>query len=101
MSAPSTPMVLRLLAEQRKRCLATILTNAEASTWWTSLDTAEQQTFRDQVRSALGSFYDLARDIVKVSEEDTTGAMQNELALDLIRSIHAQQQVLAQHITRS
>lgn len=80
--------VLRLLGEQRKRCLATILTAAEASSWWPRLSDPQQAQFRDQVRAALAVFYDLTRDVVKVTEDD---GIRNELALDLIRSIHSQQ----------
>lgn len=87
MSGTATPMVMRLLAEQRKRCLATILTSAESSSWWTRLSEAQQSHFRDQVRSALAVFYDLTRDVIKVTDDDT---MRNDLALDLIRSVHTQ-----------
>ncbi len=80
--------VLRLLGEQRKRCFATIMGGAETSPWWGSLNPGEQAQFREQVRSALAVFYDLTRDVVKVTEDD---GIRNELALDLIRSIHSQQ----------
>jgi hypothetical protein len=83
-----TPLVVRLLSEQRKRCLATILTAAESSPWWPRLSDGQQSAYRDQVRAALSIFYDLARDILKVTEDDT---VRNELALQLIRSVHAQQ----------
>jgi hypothetical protein len=85
---PSTaPLVVRLLAEQRKRCLATILTSAENSLWWARLSDTQQTTYRDQVRAALAVFYDLTRDLLKVTEDDS---MRNDLALDLIRSMHTQ-----------
>lgn len=80
--------VMRLLAEQRKRCLATILTSAEGSPWWSTLTGPQQHTYRDQVRAALAVFYDLTRDVIKVTEDDS---VRNDLALDLIRSIHSQQ----------
>jgi hypothetical protein len=82
------PLVVRLMAEQRKRCLATILNSAEQSPWWSLLTSAQQDAYRDQVRSALAIFYDLARDVIKVSDDDT---VRNDLALDLIRSVHSQQ----------
>lgn len=95
MSSNGTPMVMRLLAEQRKRCLATILTGTENSPWWKDLTEHQQQVFRDQIRSAIAVFYDLARDVIKVSEDD---GVRNELALDLIRSLHTQQQKIAEHL---
>lgn len=88
MSASGPPLVVRLMAEQRKRCLATILNSAETSPWWNRLSETQQNTYRDQVRQALAVFYDLARDVIKVSDEDTT---RNDLALDLIRAVHSQQ----------
>lgn len=80
--------VMKLLGEQRKRCFATILTGAESSPWWGKLTPAQQQTHRDNVRSALTIFYDLTRDIVKITDEDDV--IRNEHALDLIRAVHAQ-----------
>lgn len=87
MSNTTAPLVVRLLAEQRKRCLATILTSAECSPWWTRLSDTQQSAYRDQVRAALAVFYDLTRDLLKVTEDDS---MRNDLALDLIRSMHTQ-----------
>jgi hypothetical protein len=88
MGANGPPLVVRLMAEQRKRCLATILNSAESSPWWTKLTAAQQDAYRDQVRHALAIFYDLVRDVIKVSDDD---AVRNDLALDLIRSVHSQQ----------
>jgi hypothetical protein len=91
----STPVVLRLLAEQRKRCLATILNAAESSPWWSRLSDTQQNAHRDQVRAALAVFYDLTRDLVKVTEDDS---MRNDLALELIRSIHHQQVAIREQL---
>lgn len=88
MTGNATPLVVRLMAEQRKRCLATILNSAEQSPWWGKLTAVQQDTYRDQVRTALAVFYDLARDVIKVTDDDT---VRNDLALDLIRSVHSQQ----------
>jgi hypothetical protein len=79
---------MRLLGEQRKRCYATILTSAETSPWWSKLTATQQQTYRENVRSALTIFYDLTRDIVKISDEDE--ALRNQHALELIRAVHTQ-----------
>ncbi len=85
---PGQSVVVQLLAEQRKRCMATIFTASENSTWWGRLSNEQQTQFKDQVRAALTVFYDLTRDLVKVTSADVD---RNELALDLIRSIHSQQ----------
>lgn len=86
--------VMRLLGEQRKRCYATILTSAETAPWWGRLSSAQQQTYRENVRSALTIFYDLTRDIVKISDEDD--ALRNEHTLDVIRAIHTQTTTIAE-----
>ncbi len=91
----ATPVVVRLLSEQRKRCLATILNAAESTPWWSTLSANQQQTYREQVRSALSIFYDLARDVVKVSDDD---GLRNDLALDLIRAVHNQQRELVERL---
>ncbi len=94
MSGPN-PVVIRLLAEQRKRCMATILSSAENSSWWDRLSTPQQQQFRDTVRSAISVFYDLTRDVVKVTEDD---GVRNDIARDLIRAIHSQQREISAHL---
>lgn len=91
MASGNTPVVIRLLAEQRKRCLATILNSAENTPWWSSLSSGQQNTFREQVRSAISVFYDLTRDVVKVTEDDIP---RNDLVLDAIRAMHSEQRQL-------
>jgi hypothetical protein len=98
MSGTGSPLVVRLLSEQRKRCLATILNNAESALWWARLSDIQQNTFREQVRTALAVFYDLTRDVLKVTEDDS---LRNDLALELIRSIHTQQAQIKQSLDRS
>lgn len=80
-------VVLRVVTEQRKRCLATILGSAEASPWWGRLSVEEQRAYRQRVIDSLGVFYDLVRDVIKVSDDDS---VRNEHAVDLIERIHAQ-----------
>lgn len=77
--------VMRVVTEQRKRCLASILGAAEVSPWWGKLTKDEQVAYRQRVIDALGVFYDLCRDVIKVTDED---AMRNDHAVDLIESIH-------------
>jgi hypothetical protein len=91
----TTPVVVRLLSQQRKRCLATILNSAEGSPWWAKLSAGEQQAFREHVYSAVSVFYDLCRDVVKVTEDD---GVRNDLVVDLIRSLHANQRELVDRL---
>ena len=93
MASGNLPVVIRLLSEQRKRCLATILSAAEASGWWGNLAPGQQAEFRAQVRAAVSVFYDLTRDVVKVSEDD---GGRNDLVLDLIRAMHTQQREIVE-----
>lgn len=79
--------VMRVVTEQRKRCLASILGAAEASPWWGRLSVEEQRAYRQRVIDALGVFYDLCRDVIKVSDEDV---VRNEHVIDLLERIHAQ-----------
>ena len=79
-------IVLRLIAEQRKRAIGGILNHAENSAWWERLSPKEQRELRDKVLSSFGNFYDLVRDVVKVGNED---AVINEHTLRLIEQIHA------------
>ena len=78
---------MRVVTEQRKRCLASILGAAEASAWWGRLSKDEQLAYRQRVIDALGVFYDLCRDVIKVSDDD---GVRNEHAVDLIERIHTQ-----------
>lgn len=79
--------VMRVVTEQRKRCLASILGAAETSPWWTKLSRDEQLAYRQRVIDALGVFYDLCRDVIKVSDEDS---VRNEHVVELIERIHTQ-----------
>lgn len=90
------PVVVRLLSEQRKRCLATILNAAETSSWWAKLTDSQQAEYRIQVRTAIAVFYDLTRDLVKVTEDDNP---RNDLALELIRAIHNQNQKISERLS--
>lgn len=82
----SEVVVMRVLAEQRKRCLASILGAAESAGWWNALGRDEQTAYKESVRGALGIFYDLCRDIVRVTEGDV---IRNDHAVELIEHIHS------------
>jgi hypothetical protein len=80
-------VVVRVVTEQRKRCLASILGAAESGPWWGRLSREEQLAYRQKVIDALGVFYDLVRDIVKVTDED---GLRNDHVVELIERIHTQ-----------
>lgn len=91
MSATVPSITTRIVAEQRKRLVASILRAAEQSTWWRKLSSEEQADYREDVLAAINVFYELVRDIVKVSEDD---GIRNDYAIKLIEKVHASQREL-------
>jgi hypothetical protein len=81
----------RLLGEQRKRLIASIMGAAENSPWWSKLNPAEQRAFREKVLGSIGTFYDFCKDVVKVTGDDV---MRNDYALEMIRQVHESQRTL-------
>lgn len=79
-------IVIRLITEQRKRCIAGVLGHCEHSAWWERLSVAEQREFRDKLLGDIGVFYDMVRDVVKVGSEE---AVINENTVRMISEIHA------------
>ncbi len=75
--------VMEILQAQRKRCLAGIMGSAEQSRWWNGLSREEQQSFRQKIIDSLNVFYDLARDIVTVTEESES-TVRNEQAISML-----------------
>ncbi len=80
-------VVVRVVTEQRKRCLASILGSAETAPWWNRLSRDEQLAYRQKVIDSLGVFYDLVRDVIKVSDDD---GLRNDHVVELIERIHTQ-----------
>ncbi len=80
-------LATRIVSEQRRRCLASILGAAEVSPWWGRLSKDEQLAYRQKVIDSLGTFYDLVRDVIKVSDEDS---LRNDRVVELIERIHVQ-----------
>lgn len=80
-------VVIRVVTEQRKRCLASILGAAETSPWWSRLSRDEQIAYRQRVIDSLGVFYDLCRDVIKVADDD---GPRNDHVVELIERIHTQ-----------
>lgn len=89
-------LVGKLLAEQRRRLIATLLGTAESAPWWRDLTAEQQRAHRDKVLSSVGVFYDFCRDVVKVSSEDMT---RNEYALELLQAVHDGQAALVRRLT--
>lgn len=81
----------RLLVEQRKRLLASILGAAETSAWWSKLTPAEQHAHRAKVLASVGTFYDFCRDVLKVTGEDS---IRNDLAVELLQQVYESQQAV-------
>lgn len=80
-------LTTQIVSKQRQRCLAGILGAAEASTWWGRLTKEEQLAHRQKVIESLGTFYDLVRDVIKVSDENS---LRNDHVVELIERIHLQ-----------
>jgi hypothetical protein len=78
--------VVRLIGEQRKRLVASILGAAETAPWWRALTREQQVAFRDKVLTSVGVYHDLCRDVIKISEDD---GVRNEYAIDMIEKIYA------------
>lgn len=91
----ASSVVTKILAEQRKRMLASIMRAAEDETWWGVLQPAEKERFRTQVVGSINVFYELCRDIVKVSEDD---GVRNDEAVRLLQQIHTSQRQVEGHI---
>ena len=85
-------MVVRLLVEQRKRLIASILGHAERA-FWDRLSVEEREDFRSKVFEAIGNFTDFTRDVLKVVDEDQ---IRNDRALELIEAVHSSQRSLVE-----
>jgi hypothetical protein len=84
----------RLVAERRKRLVASILGHAERE-FYAQLTPEQQATFRRKTLGAVDEFCDLMRDILKISGEDV---VLNQHALDLLNALHDQQQALVRQL---
>jgi hypothetical protein len=84
----------RLVAERRKRLVASILGHAERE-FYAQLTPEQQTTFRRKTLGAVDEFCDLMRDILKISGEDV---VLNQHALDLLNALHDQQQALVRQL---
>lgn len=82
------PMVMRLLSEQRKRMMASILNAVDNAD-------ADPRVRREHIITAINVFYDFCRDIIKVGDEDV---MRNDAALELLQRVHSSQRALSEQL---
>lgn len=79
------PLLLKLLGEQRKRLVGSILGHVESADWYTHLDADDRDDLRDVVLEAVGRFYDLTRDLHAVLRDE---GVTNERSVELLESIY-------------
>lgn len=84
MSDPT--FVKNLLAEQRKRLVASVMDYIEVNVY-PHLSGEEQKALRQRVLTSVGVYHDFCLDAIKASVND--GSIQNEHVLELLRSIHS------------
>lgn len=77
-------ITVRLLSEQRKRMVGSIL-GALEEVAKPRCTPAEWDHLRTKVLDSVGVFYDLCRDVIKISDEDSLVSAEG---LALIRSVH-------------
>lgn len=87
--------ITKLLAEQRKRLLASVMRAAEAESWWGLLASDERERYRTTVVTSINVFYDFCRDVIKVSDEDS---ISNDASMKLLAQVHSSQRSLQQII---
>lgn len=78
-------MVRRLMGQQRRRVVATVMTTCEGRSWWKKLTPGEQRDFKDDLNRSLGIYHDFMLDVVQVGGEDE---LRSERALILLESIN-------------
>jgi hypothetical protein len=87
-------MVVRLMLEQRKRFIASVLGHAERE-FYPKLTDDERDGFRQKVFDAADAYTDFVRDILKVVDQDQ---MRNDRALKLIEAMHASQRQIVEKL---
>lgn len=84
-------LIKRLATEQRKRLVASLLSSAEQSPWWSRLRAEEQREYRNKVLASIGVYHDFMLDVIKVGNENT---IINEHAITMIQAVHDSQRRL-------
>lgn len=85
--------VRELIIEQRKRLVASLLSEAE-STLKPKVSAQEWNAFRSKVLDSVGTYHDFILDVLKVSRRSS---VLNEEAVRLIKQIHVGQQRLIEN----
>lgn len=80
-------MVRKLLSEQRKRLVGSLMGAAERSEWWSALSHEEQRAYRQKVLDSVGVYHDLVLDLVKIGDDD--GYLRNQHTVQMISELHA------------
>lgn len=76
--------VRRLMGQQRRRLVATMMTSCEGSTWWPKLTPVEQREFKELLQRSIGIYHDFMLDVVQVGGDDE---IRGEAALAMLESI--------------
>lgn len=79
-----------LIIEQRKRLVASLLSEAESSLK-PHVSQPQWMAFRSKVLDSVGTYHDFILDVLKVSRKN---GVLNEEAIRLIKSVHTGQQRL-------
>ena len=79
--------IRRLAVQQRKRLVATVLSAAENSEWWSTLSGPEQKAHRDKVLGAINTYHDFILDVITVGDDDPRQAH----VVQLLEQVHASQ----------
>lgn len=87
MSSSDNDLARRLVMEQRRRAIGTIMGAIEELAY-PKLSQAEQRTLRQHVLNGMGAYHDFVLDVLKVKHDDM---VQNEETLRLLRDIHSGQ----------
>lgn len=78
--------IRRMLLNQRKRVVGSIMNHAE-SAFWEKLTPQERTAFRQIVLQSVGAYHDTCLDMVKSSVDDGS-LIVNEEAMRMIEDIH-------------
>jgi hypothetical protein len=79
--------IRRMLLNQRKRVVGSIMNHAEGS-FWDKLSPQERAAFRQVVLQSVGVYHDTCLDMVKSSVDDGSTIV-NEEAMRMIEDIHS------------
>jgi hypothetical protein len=76
-----------LLAQQRKRLLASTLGAAETAPWWVTLTPQQRSVFRDKMIASVNTYYEFCLDLIVAGGD----VLRSDDTLALLHTIHASQ----------